>query len=227
MKKLAATVKPSTQVCCLPRILCLTIVDLDIALKKMGLESFSSLEAKILEKCSSQDVQKWKEAKAKMDQNDHTEGVVFGIINICAAVVGVVGLGVLLVNPPIGGAIIAVAGAIDIASAIIQGLVDVFEGAEIRDQCRKAIHNLLPARRDARLAYEKMSIMTEWFSTVDDVMRAFEKSMTADQAGALFAKLHILSDSMVVKFQSFGLGQVQTILDQIDSSRNSWTKEDS
>lgn len=195
-------------------------------MKVIGLESFSSLEAKILENCSVEDIEKWKEEKDRMDKFDKVQGIVFGVVNICAAVVGVVGVVTIFIDPPLGGAIIAVAGAIDIAAIVIQGLIEIIEGAKIRDQCREAIHNLLPARLDARIAYEKMQIMVEWMETINTIMGAFEKTMSQDTAAGLVAQIHVLSSQMVMKYQSFGPNEARSILDRLDGGRGSWRDED-
>jgi hypothetical protein len=201
-------------------------LDLDSCMKAMGLESFSALEAAIVQRCSSADVAKWRDAKAKMDKDDQLEGSIFQVVNICAAGVGVVGIVLEFVNPPVGSALIAAAVAIEIGAQVIQALVDIIRGAEIRDQCDAAIHKLIPARLDARMAYEKMSIMQEWMKTVNVTMNAFEKSMTREQAAALVKQIHLLSDGMVVKYKSFGPNETAHVLLQLDQSRSSWTNED-
>jgi len=192
----------------------------------MGITSFSDLESQIERNCNSQDVARWKESAKAIDTADEVQGAVFGVVNIVGATVGVIGIATTFFFPPLGGALLEIAGAIEIGGAILQGLIEIVEGATIRDECRQAIWSLFPKRLDARVAYERMQIMTDWMKTVNEVMKAFENSMTREAAAKLMSDLHLVSKDLAIRFQSFGPDQAREILVDIDERRDSWMDED-
>lgn len=195
-------------------------------MKAMGLDSFDALEAEITRTCSSEDVAKWKQAKDLMDETDKVQATIFGVVNICAAGVGVVGLGMTFVFPPLGVAMVEIAAMVEVGAALLQGLLEILEGELIRDECRRAIHQQLPERVQARVAYEKMEIMMSWMETVNTAMKAFEQSMSREEAAKLVANLHLVSEQLAVKFQRFGPDDALQTLRQLDNDRQSWTDED-
>ncbi|KAK4450842.1 hypothetical protein QBC34DRAFT_436856 [Podospora aff. communis PSN243] len=190
----------------------------DALLVKHDIDTPEKLNARLVTALNSAEMQKYNDLKSRLDASDDFQTILLGLIDIGAVVTGVVIVGLAFAGVVTAGAAFAAVGEVLLVLGAIVAIVGVFEGAEERDELRKAISDLFPKRQEVRLVLGQLTTVVNWMKTIE---------IWVDKLSSDSGTVDILTQkTLKEEYDSWTVERTRQILAELDQSRGSWMNED-